>query len=331
MKPLFLGIDVSKAWLDVALLNEGQPSHTATFENDPNGHGKLLRWLKKKAKGRTVHACLEATGVYAFEAAQALHVAGYAVSLVNPARPAAYAKSQLRRNKTDKLDAQLLAEFCQTQNPPLWTPLEPEITHLQALVRRLEDLEGMRQAEESRLEAFRRSPELVVDVEEHIRFLKQQMEQIRKEIDQHIDRYPGLKHQRELLASIPGVGNLTAAKLLSEVPDLATFENAKQLTAYAGLNPGQRQSGNSRKRSSISKVGNGNLRRALYMPAVVAKRYNPVVKNLCQRLEEKNKLPMEQVVAAMRKLLHIAYGVIKNDTPFDANWEQNHEKQALAS
>ncbi|TAK11275.1 MAG: IS110 family transposase [Anaerolineae bacterium] len=326
-----LGVDVSKARLDVALLGETGQTETAEFSNDRAGHGKLLRWLKKKTKDQPVHACLEATGVYAFEAAEALHAAGHAVSVLNPARPAAYAKSQLRRNKTDKLDAHLLAEFCRTQEPPLWTPPGPEFALLQALIRRLEDLDGMRQAETNRLEAFQRTPELVKDVREHIGFLEQQMEDIRREIDDHIDRHPGLKHQRELLASIPGVGKLTAAKLLSEVPNLATFENAKQLAAYAGLNPGQRQSGNSRKRSSISKVGNGNLRRSLYMPAIVAKRYNPVVRAFCQRLEEKNKLPMEQVVVAMRKLLHIAYGVIKNDTPFDPHWEQNHEKQAVAS
>jgi transposase len=331
MNNLCLGIDVSKARLDVALLGEAGRTDTAAFSNDRAGHGKLLRWLKKKAQGQPVHACLEATGVYAFEAAEALDTAGYSVSVVNPARTTAYARSQLRRNKTDRLDAALLADFCRTQNPPLWTPPGPEFAHLQALIRRLEDLDGMRQAEESRLEAFRRSPDLVADVREHIRFLEQQMDAIRKEIDEHIDRHPGLKHQRELLSSIPGIGDLTAAKLLSEAPQMKAFDNAKQLAAYAGLNPGQRQSGNSRKRSSISKVGNGNLRRALYMPALVAKRHNPVIRAFCQRLEEKDKLPMEQVVAAMRKLLHIAYGVLKNDTPFDPHWEQTHEKQAVAS
>ena len=137
-----LGIDVSKETLDVNLL-AGDSSTYAVFSNDIVGHKRLQGWLKKRDKGKQSHTCMEATGMYAIPIAEALHRAGYKVSVVNPLRISAYAKSQLARNKTDKLDSALIADFCRTQIPPIWTPPEPEFVELQALVRLLDDLKSI--------------------------------------------------------------------------------------------------------------------------------------------------------------------------------------------
>ena len=147
---MFLGIDVSKRTLDGALLKEeGKPRHKV-FANTPAGHRQLIAWLQQQGV-KVAHACLEATGTWVDAVALALHQAGHKVSLVNPALIRAFGQSQLKRTKTDKADAQLIAHFCQMRQPPLWAPLAPEIKDLQALVRRLETLDEMRVMEENRL------------------------------------------------------------------------------------------------------------------------------------------------------------------------------------
>ncbi len=139
---MFLGIDVGKSTLDAALLKEDAKPRHKVFSNDAAGHAALIAWLGEHAC-QPVHACLEATGTWAQGAALVLHLAGHIVSLVNPARTHAFGKSQLKRTKTDKADAILIAEFCRMHNPPVWTPQSPQVQQLQGLVRRLEHLEEM--------------------------------------------------------------------------------------------------------------------------------------------------------------------------------------------
>ena len=259
--------------------------------------------------------------MYAFPAAEALLEAGCLVSVVNPARVAAYAKSKLSRNKTDKLDAGLIADFCLTQNPPLWVPPGPEYAELRALVRLLNGLKDIQQAEKNRLGSGLRSAAVAKILQDHIAYLDHQIKSLLKQIKAHVKNHPNLKRQKERLVTIPGIGELTAFKLLAEMPEYTLFEDARQLAAFAGLNPKHRQSGKLKGRTPISKTGNANLRSALYMPAIVAKKHNPIVRDFCGRLEG-DKLPMEVIVAAMRKLLHIAYGVLKNNQPFDPEYEK---------
>jgi hypothetical protein len=154
------GIDVAKAKVDVVLLVEGQAPLHAEFDNTAQGFKQLKRWLDNRSIER-LHACLEATGNFGDEVATFLHTAGYTVSGVNPARISAYAKSQLRRNQTDKLDAALIAELCRTQTPPAWSPPDPAWKELQGLVRHLQDLETARQAAKNRLSAQPASPAVV--------------------------------------------------------------------------------------------------------------------------------------------------------------------------
>jgi transposase len=270
---------------------------------------------------KQVHACLEATGQYSDGVAQYLYEQGLAVSVINPARIKAYGRSKLQRNKTDKADAELIARFCVEQNPALWTPPPPHFKELQALVRRLDDLQINLAQEQNRLQSGTQSQTVIAGLKTHIAFLEEQIELVKQAIQDHIDQYPELTKQQELLISIPGVGKLTAAKLLGEVRNITDFEGARQLAAYAGLTPRNFFSGSSvRKKSVLTKTGNANLRKSLYMPAISAKRWNPIIKAFCERLLATGHSPMEVIAAAMRKLLHLAYGILKSGRPFDPNY-----------
>jgi transposase len=254
-----LGIDVSKASLDVVLLLEAKKSH-AVFSNDQKGFKQLDRWLKSQQAGEA-HACLEATGQYGDAIAEYLHGLGYAVSVVNPARIKHYGESKLHRNKTDKADAELIAEFCLKENPALWEPLSPELKHLRALVRRLDDLQTNYQQEKNRLRSGERDPYVIANLTEHVNYLEASIKALKKEIQDYIDQNPGMKSKQDLISSIPGIGDLTAAKLLAEITDISSFDGAPQLAAYAGLNPKGFRSGSSvHKKTRISKQGRSEIR-----------------------------------------------------------------------
>jgi transposase len=313
---VYLGIDVAKRTFDVALLDETGKLRHKQFPNRVEGFTALMTWLTKQG-AMELHACLEATGTYSYALAQHLYEAGHRVSVVNPLRVHAFAKSQLSRNKTDKADASLIARFCQSQQPELWTPTPPQLRELQALVRHLDSLLETRQQQSNRLEV-QSTASVQHSLEALITYLDSEIERIKQEIQDHIGRYPDLQQQQKLLTSIPGIGDLTAAKLLAEVEHLSSYKSARQAAAYAGLTPRQHQSGSSvRGQTRLSKTGNARVRKALYLPAVVAMRFNPVIRALCQRLRKRHKNSMVIVGAAMRKLLHLAYGVLKTRRPFD--------------
>lgn len=312
-----LGIDISKRDFH-CVLRVAEKQYRRTFRNHPDGFSELMVWLAKHTQ-EPVHACLEATGVYGEALAEFLYARQHTVSVVNPKRIHNYAKSKLSRNKTDALDAELIADFCLTQHPEPWTPLPEEIRQLRDLLRHLDDLSEMHTQENNRLAAGVHSKEVQNLLEEHLTFLETQMEDLRKRIQQHMDDHPDLKKQRDLLASIPGIGELTAAKLLG--CNIQAFNNTRDLVAYAGLNPQQKQSGTSvHGKPRLSKVGSGSLRKAMYFPAVSAMRYNPIVKDFCERLKARQKHIMVVVGAAMRKLLCLALGVLKSGQPFDPDY-----------
>jgi transposase len=176
----------------------------------------------------------------------------------------------------------VIARFCAALSPAPWTPPALEIEQLQALVHRLDSLATMQQQEQNRLETV--DPILVEAITAHIDFLKQQVAQTQQLIRDHFDKYPNLKAQRDLLVSIPGIAAATAPIILAEIRDVATFESADQLAAFAGLTPQEFSSGSSvHGKPQLSKIGNSRLRKALYMPAVVARRYNPLIQVFCDR------------------------------------------------
>lgn len=312
MSNTVLGIDIAKKKLDVCLRLDGK-ALMKKFDNDIKGFRLLQGWLAS-LKIERVHACLEATGSYGEAVAEFLHERGHRVSVVNPFRVKGFASSDLKRNKTDTADARTIAEFCLAKDPEDWHPLPPEIKHLQALTRRIEALERMLVVETNRLEvapdAVRPSMKRMVDN------LKKEIENVQQLIKDHIDNNPNLRQQSDLLQSIPGIGEKTAQLLLGEI-EFRQFESARALAAYAGVTPRKFQSGTSLNRTRLSKLGSGRIRKALYFPAITAVKYNKVIEQFARRLRESGKTPMQIIGAAMRKLLHIAFGVIKHNRPFD--------------
>lgn len=317
---LYVGIDVAKATLQVCVLSEPK-AQQRELANNRTGYKRLAKWLKSFRS--EVWVALEATGTYGDEVSEWLHREGYRVSVVNPARIKAYAESQLTRHKTDAIDAHLIADFCRTQQPSLWAPPSDAERELRALVRHLDDLKALRQAEKNRLEAKPNSAVVVRQLEQLIAVLDTQIADTLQRIRDHIDRHPALKTQHELLTSIPGLGDLTSFHLLAELGDLRRFTDVRQVVALVGLNPKQRQSGRSMHYTAgIARMGRSDLRAALYMPAIVAKHHNPVLKVFAERLGNNGLKKKEVIVAVMRKLLHLAYGVIKSGRPFDPHYAQ---------
>lgn len=312
-----VGIDVSKAKLDgVLVLGEGKPKHRV-FANHPLGFAHLLAWLQEQGVSQA-QVCLEATGGYELAVAECLHTAGYRVSVVNPLQIKKYGQSQLRRNKTDKDDAALIADYCRTQSPRLWSPPRPDWLELQRMVRHLATLQTSLRQTLNRLSEVRTCQTVAALLRDQIALLKTQITTLTRAIHAFIAAHPLLKQQVDLLLSIKGIGSLTAARLLAEIPDIHAFDSARQLAAYGGTTPGQFQSGSSvRKPAHLSKTANGRLRDALYFPALVAMRHNPIIRVFCQRLLAQGKPPKLVIVAAMRKLLHLVFGVLKHQMPFD--------------
>jgi len=311
-----LGIDVSKADFH-AFLIDGNQTAKKSFSNTTAGFKQLQHWLRNRG-AREIFACMEATGSYWEALALHLHEAGHQVSVVNPSRTKAYAQSELLRAKTDAVDAAMIARFAQAQNPALWRPPAPETRLLQDLVRHLEHLKTNRAEQKVRLQTPGLQPVVKTSIRKLIAALDGQIREFEKAIDDHIDGHPGLKEQRALLVSIDAIGDTTAALILAEIPNISQFYSGRAVAAYAGLSPKTKQSGSSiRGRGAVCKTGNARLRKALYFPALTAMRFNPILKAFADRLALRGKPPMVIVVAVMRKLLVLAYGVLKSGRHFE--------------
>ena len=318
---MILGIDIAKDTIDVTLINNQGNKHHATFKNNKKGFRKLLGWLKKhQVEVDDLHICMEATNIYWEDLALYLHSKGYKVSVVNPVRVKGFATSQLRRNKTDKEDSEIIADFCAAMKPDGWIPPNDDQRKLRALVRHLEGLKKTLTQQKNRLASckdndVKRSLETLIDA------LKKEMASVEQQIKDLIKSRPELKQQYDLLTSIKSFGPQTAYKLMAEMYDLANYESASAAAADVGLNPSHHESGTSVKRKPrLSKMGKAAVRTALYLPALTAMRWNPLIQAFVQRLEAKGKHTMVIIAAVMRKLLHIAYGVLKNGKAFDPEY-----------
>jgi len=316
---VIVGIDIAKDKFDVCLLNEAGKAQQATFANSKQGINQLHHWLKKQG-AKQAQVCLEATGIYGDLVAETLYSRKYQVSVVNPARIKAYADSQMRRNKTDALDAALIADFCRTQQPTLWTPPPPELKQLRALIRHLDDLKQEKQRAANRLDVQTSAQAVIQHLEAQIELLAHQIQHTLHLIHDHIDHYPDLKQQRDLLDSIPGIGDLTASYLIAELGDISRFQDVGEVVAFVGLNPCQHQSGKRKATHGISRMGRAALRAALYMPAIVAKRCNPRLQAWATQLAQRGLTGKQVIVALMRKLIHLAYGILKSGRAFDPHF-----------
>ena len=322
-----LGIDVAQATVAVTLSTDEAVWQHGHFSNDAKGFAQLKRWVVRQVD-KAVWVCLEATGRYSDAIAHYLHDEAWVaqVSVLNPSRIHAYARSQMRRSKTDKTDALLLAHFAATQSPDAWTPPSQQQQALQELTRHRDNLLDMRQQIRNRLKAGVRSAEVQRQLQEQEALLTRQIREVEQEVQQQIEQDARLHHQFKLLCSIPGVGPVLATHFLAEVPDITRFESASQLAAFAGVVPTQHDSGTSVKRKGkLAKTGNVHLRTAFYMPALSAARYNPLIAAFVARLQAAGKAKMTIVAAVMHKLLRLAYGVLKSNRPFDPNFAANHQ------
>jgi transposase len=310
-----VGVDIAKLKFDAARLCEGKYRHKK-FDNNPAGFADFIAWLATFGDTQP-WVCMEATGAYSIPLAEFLVGGGYRVSVVNPAKIHAFAKSELSRAKTDKADAKLIARYCLSMKPEQWTPPPPSIRELQALLRRVEHLLEMQQMERNRLDTA--DPTIVDSLQTVLGTLEKELNATRKRIKNYIDNDPDLKQRRDLLESIPGIGPAASAHLLTLFSAHYGFTNAKQAVAYAGLAPKIQESGKWVGKTRIAKTGDPALRKALYMPALTAWQHNPHIREFCKRLNANGKNGKAIACASMRKLIHIAYGVLKSGKPFDPN------------
>jgi transposase len=312
----FSGIDIAKDKFDVALLM-GDKFKTKAFTNTLKGFEAFLLWTQKYASN--IHFCMESSGIYGKALATFLHERGLKVSVVNPFKIKAFGQCELSRNKTDEADAKLIARYCKVMEPAIWEPEPEHIQELQAWVKRLDDLKKARVQEENRLESASKTTK--EDINAHINYLDQSIINIEKMIKEHINAHADLKEKKELVSTIPGIGNTTASMILAFLGTPEKFENAKQMAAFVGLNPRRYQSGSSvLGKTRLSKVGDASIRKALFLPAMVARQCNPIIKKFCDNLSAAGKSKMLILGAAMRKLVHIIYGVLKNGKPFNPSY-----------
>jgi transposase len=315
MQDFNLGIDVAKAKLDCALRLPDGKYRNKVVENNRKGFDTLLAWLAKHSAA-TARVCMEATGVYWEGVAEYLAAQGMIVSVVNPAQIKAFGASRMVRTKTDKVDAQLIAAFCSERRPEPWQAPSLSEQALRAMVLRLEALQGMRTQESNRLEVAREA--VTVGIQDHIAWLDREIKALIVVIRNHMDEDPDLKDKQALLDSIPGLGERTIAVLLSFYANLDRFGNARQAVAFAGLDPRQHESGSSVKgKPRMSKIGHAFLRKALYMPAMVTLYKTTWGKRFRDRLAASGKPPKLMIGAMMRKLVHVAFGVLKSGKMFD--------------
>lgn len=316
----YLGVDVAKKKLDCMLLDSSSGKmKSKAVDNTAAGFATLLEWLGKQ-KAAELHVVMEPTGMYHEAAALALADAGLTVSLVNPAQLRAFAQGLGVKTKTDKQDSTVLAKFGATQKPAPWQPPSMSARRLKALLARRDAVADDLQRERNRQEAsdFSLTPDAVKEsIAQSIAFLEAELKRFEKMIASHIDDDPDLRNTKDLLETIPGVGPRVSSHMTTLFAG-RTFDNAEQLAAYLGLVPVEWQSGTSvRGRPRMSKAGPAHLRKVLYMPAVVARRCNPHIKALNERLMAKGKSKMAAIGAAMRKLAHLCFGVVHSGKPYD--------------
>ena len=321
---VFAGIDVSARELRVAVQGGVEAGiAVTTFSNKAAGHKALLLYL---LRGKTrARICLEASGNYSLDLALTLQAHPQVeISVVNPRRARRFAESLGERSKTDPVDARVLCEYAMRMRWVPWVPPNLAALRLRAITRAIEDLVAMQTQEKNRQHALRASralPAVVIrELEQHLRYLKLRITRLRRAALRLIARHPELNRCFHLMLTTPGLGETSSLQILGELAVLPQTLDARQWVAFSGLDPAQFSSGTSvEKKSRISRGGSRHLRRALYMPALVAIRHEPFVRGFYQRLLRRGKAPLQAVVAVMRKLLHALFAMFRLDQPYDGS------------
>lgn len=311
-RPYYVGIDVSKARLDVAL----QPSgNSFAVANDEEGFDELLGRLEDPHPTLVV---LEASGGFERPVAAALAAAGIAVAVLNPRQTRDFARAIGKLAKTDRLDARALARFAEAVRPTPRTLPDAQAREFQSILARRRQLIQMMTAEKNRLGAAT-SKAVAGRIEAHIRWLEKELSRIDRDLDEAIEKSPAFRENEALLRSVPGVGPVLCRTLLAELPELGSL-SPRELSALVGVAPLNRDSGTLRGRRSVW-GGRGRVREALYMGALIASRYNPTIREFYQRLLAAGKPKKVALVACMRKLLVILNAMMRDRTP----WRCSHE------
>lgn len=317
MSNAIVGIDVSKNDLSIAIII-GEKTHQLNICNNKNGFKDFSKWLKQN-KVIKVKACMESTGIYGIAFANYLYEQNYDISIVNPVCINAFARSKLARHKTDKVDSLIIAEYATKYELRSYKPKNSVMSELKDLYRCLQNLKDQQKHINNILENKDHMARSVCRSYTKVKnSLSTEMINIEKKIDELLNKNHTLKQDIYNITTIPGVGKITAVAVLAETPDLSLFTDARQLAAYAGLTPKHHSSGTSiNKKSRISKIGSKTLRRALYFPAIVAKNHNEVFKTFSNKMQKKGKITKVIIIAIMRKLLHMIFGIIKNKNQFN--------------
>jgi len=313
-----VGIDVSKDSLEVVLRRD-EREQVRRCANTSTGFGELQRWLlAQQVQPQRTQVAVEATGSYSDAISQFLYEQGYLLSVLNPAVLVDYRKSVNIRSKTDALDARLLARYGWEYRPATWKPLPKEIQTLRFLLARREDVQHMLQQERNRLHAGRMDAWIRSRVQQHVQQLDKELRLTWKRIQDHLKAHPDLKRRYRRLQTIKGIGPIGAATLLAEIGDISRFDDPRALVSLAGLAVKRHDSGRSvHGKPQIDRHGRVGLRRILYLCAVSALRWDAHMQGFAARLQARGKAPKVVQVAAMRKLLHIVYGVWKHDTDYE--------------
>jgi transposase len=314
------GIEVSQHTLLVVLRSNRHDEPRREFPNTAKGHQAVLRFLARAAG--PVRVALESTGLYGLDLALCLHQARVAVMVANPRAVRHFAQAMMQRSKNDQLDAAVLREFAARMPFVAWRPPSAAALKLVAVARRLEALTEMLAAEKNRLHAASLSqaipPILRHDLRRSIQTHERAIERLTRAVEEFILDDPTLARRYELLLSIPGVASTSAVHLLAELTLLPADMDVRQWVAYAGLDPREYTSGTPvHKKVRISKAGNRHLRRALYMPALVAVQHEQHLRAFYEHLQARGKTKLQALVATMRKLLHAIFGMFKHDQLFD--------------
>jgi transposase len=322
-----LGIDVAKATLEVCLLRDAATRHRyrRTFPNSHAGLQALLQWLKTHHP-QPVAALMESTGSYGELAAHLLHQAGHRVSVLSAHRIHLYAQSQCRHNKTDQVDAEIIARFGFAQphhELPQWLPAPEPQAQLRELLRRSEELSAMLQAERNRIEAAGQKSATAGSLRTHVRWLEKELARLERAAAQLIKASPGLAADCLRLEAIPGIGAKTARTLVAELP--RHLKDSRTAAAWAGVAPRISQSGTIKKPSRIGPGGNRYLRKALYFPALVAIKHNPRFKTFADRLAQRGLSKMAVICAVIHKMLRTAFAILKNQTNYDPSHSSTHK------
>ncbi len=328
LPPVCAGIDVSSASLEVCLLDQ-QAAKLArqAFANTKAGVRQVLRLLKQQ-RG-PVKVCLEPTNRWHEALATALCAEPWCtVALPNPRSVSAFASALSRRAKTDTCDAELLARMGLSLELPAWVPPAPALYALNAVAVRLCQLTDMRTQENNRLQSLAGCPGLEFirrDIRQHLAQLQRRGEALEQQALGIIKGAALLWRRYQLLLSIPGIGPKSAIQLLAFLSLLPPQLTKRQWVACAGLDPAPKDSGQSHKPRHISRRGSPRLRRALFMPALVAMRFNPPLREYYQRQAVKGKKPLVVLSALMVKLLHIIWAMWHNDQLYDPTKPVSHE------